>query len=111
MAVFGAAYSLTVLGIGALYRSIGTELDQLLFKNQWREAIAPDRRGGLIHKFVHCPACNSFWLSLGATFWYCPVNRWVLGPCIVDRLAVSFASVGIVWIIHVILTKLGQYEI
>lgn len=62
--------------------------------------------GSTLKLFSQCPACLSFWISLVATFWHAP-----LGPWIWDRVAVSIAMVGLVWIIHVTLSKLGQYEL
>lgn len=97
LAVYGAAISLALLKVGAPFRWVMSRLDYKLFRNE---------EGSTLKAFSQCPACLSFWISLGATFWHAP-----LGPWILDRLAVSIAMIGVVWIIHVTLTKLGQYEL
>jgi hypothetical protein len=96
MAVLGMAYSLTLLGIGAPYRWVGEKLDWLLFRNQ---------KGSYLKVLVHCPACTGFWVALGFTFWHSP-----LGPLWIGRFMTGLACTGGLWIVQVILTKLGQYE-
>ncbi len=96
-AVYGLSVSLTVLGIGAPMRWALTKLDFALFRNE---------TGSYLKTLAHCPACLGFWIALGATFWHAPLGRfWA------DRLAVALAAVGINWIAHVTLSKLGQYEL
>ena len=107
LATFGVAYCLTVLYIGRIYREAGTMLDRFLFKRRYDDSIPPAQQGGPIRHYIHCPACNSFLIAfIMSTFWYSP-----LGSGLPDRLAVSFASVAVTWIVHVVLTKLGQYDI
>lgn len=96
-AVYGAAISLALLRVGAPFRWVMSRLDYWIFRNKERSHLK---------MMAGCPSCLGFWLSLGATFWYAP-----LGPFIFDRLAVAFASVGIIWIVHVTLTKLGQFDL
>lgn len=74
-----------------------SRLDFMIFRNE---------EGSWLKTFSQCPACLSFWIALGATFWHAP-----LGPGIFDRVAVALAMVGMVWIIHVTLSKLGQYDL
>ena len=106
-ATFGVAYCLSLLHVGRIYRELGTMLDRKIFPKRWADSILENQKGGPIRIFVHCPACNSFWIAFAASsLWYSP-----LGSGFPDRLAVSFASVAVTWAVHVILTKLGQYEI
>jgi hypothetical protein len=102
MSVYGLSVALTVLGVGSFFRSAGTKIDKLLFPWHWVDPQKP--MGGAVHMFAHCPACVGFWIALGATWWHAP-----LGPAPLDRVAVALAATGVIWIVHVTLTKLGQY--
>lgn len=97
LAVYGAALSLALLKIGAPFRWTLSRLDYWIFRNE---------EGSYLKTFSQCPACLGFWISFAATFWHAP-----LGPNIFNRLAVSLACVGLIWIIHVTMTKLGQFEL
>lgn len=105
-AVYGLSISLAVLGIGGPFRAAGTWLDRKLFSKRWLKRTKPEERGGPIHRFVHCPACLAFWAALGGTGWHAP-----LGPAWPDRITVALAATGMTWVVHVILYKLGQYEL
>lgn len=96
-AVYGAAASLTILHIGAPYRALLTWIDRVLFRIEEK---------GPLKMLAHCPACTGFWLALGATFWHSPLGPWWL-----DRVMVALASTGIIWIVHVILARLGMYDL
>ncbi len=95
-AVYGAAISLALLRVGGPFRWVLTSLDFLIFRN---------KEGSHLAAFAQCPACLGFWIALGSTFWYAP-----LGPAVLDRVATAFAAVGLIWIVHVTLSKLGQYD-
>lgn len=107
-AVYGAAASLAVLGFGAWFRSAGVWLDRGLFKTRWVVAIPEEQRGGPIRTFVHCPACLSFWIGLAMTFWLLPFAGWSAGDA-AERVVHALAATGVTWVVHVVLTKLGQY--
>jgi len=108
-ATYGVAASLAVLGVGGPFRAAGTWLDRKLFKKRWRKRKKEEApMGGPIRVFVHCPACISFWVGFGLTFWLNPLEAfWVE---IVVRLVWSFAAVGVSWVTHTAMTKLGQYQ-
>lgn len=105
-AVFGLSASLTLLHVGEVYRRPGLWLDRLLFKKRWLQSIPEDKQGGPIKHLVHCPSCTSLWVSIAfSNLWYCPLaGGWM------EKGAVGLASVAIVFATHVILTKLGLYE-
>lgn len=103
LAVYGLAAALTVLGVGALFRTVGSKIDKLVFPWKW---VDPAKQGGPIRMFVHCPACVGFWVALGATWWHAP-----LGPAVADRIVVALVATAFIWMVHVTLTRLGQYEL
>lgn len=96
-AVYGIAISLALLKVGAPFRWVMSRLDLRIFRNE---------EGSYLKTLSQCPACLGFWIALGATFWHAP-----LGPFIVDRLAVACAMTGLIWIVHVTMTKLGQFDL
>jgi hypothetical protein len=110
--IYGAAASLTILSVGSPWRLIGTFIDQKLFPARWVVGIPSNQRGGAIRIFVHCPACVSFWI--GALFsWilYSPARTYFEISRIPALAVDGLASAGIIWFIHVVLTRLGQYEL
>ena len=111
-AVYGMAASLAILAVGSPWRFLGTLLDQKLFPSRWADDIPGDRRGGAVRIFVHCAACISFWSGvLFSWFIYSPAKTY-FSIHRVPALAVDgLASAGIIWCIHVVLTKLGQYDL
>ena len=97
LAVYGAALALTVLQAGEPYRWAGERVDRWVLRRK-NNAENP----GPFTTLTNCPACTSFWVGLpSAYFWHSPSGFFV---------ADAFACVGIVWMIHVTLTKLGQKE-
>jgi len=89
LAAYGAALALTVLDFGIPYRWLGEKI------------------GEPAKTFVYCPACTGFWLALaGAFFWYSPAGE---GP--LDAIASALAASGLIWIVHVVLSKLGQNDL
>lgn len=98
-AVYGAATSMALLKAGAPFRWVMKTLDRVIFRNKKEE-------GGFLTMMSQCPACLGFWIALGDAFYYQP-----LGPRIADHLMAAFSAVGLIWIVHVTLTKLGQYEL
>ena len=112
LAVYGTAISLAILSVGAPWRVVGSAIDRLIFPSRWNADVSHDRKGGAIRIFVHCPVCISFWVAaLFSWLFYSPSQAhleigypWIL---VVDGLA----SVGIIWCVHVVMTKLGQYEV
>lgn len=111
-AVYGMAASLAILAVGAPWRAIGTILDQKLFPHRWADDIPGDKRGGALRIFVHCPACISFWTGvLFSWFVYSPARDHFGCSRILSLPIDGLASAGIIWCVHVVLTKLGQYEL
>lgn len=98
-AVYGCAASMALLKAGAPFRWVMKTLDRVIFRNK-------SEAGGVLTVLSQCPACLGFWIALGDAFYYKP-----LGPTIADHLMAAFAAVGLIWIIHVTLTKLGQFEL
>ena len=96
-AVYGVAASLALLGIGAPFRWAMARLDYSIFRNE---------NGSYLKTLAHCPACLGFWVALGATWWHAPLGRFWL-----DRIAVALSATAMIWIVHVTLTKLGQYDL
>lgn len=111
-AIGGFCLSLAVLKAGVLWKAVMTWLDMKLFPSRWADSIVPSERGGPLRFFAHCPACISFWISmLVSAFIYGPSRVHLGVPLVVGMLLDGFSSVGIIWFVHVVLTKLGQYEL
>ena len=107
-AVYGAAASIALLHVGSPIRYLATVIDRRLFPSM---SDSP-ARGGPIKVLFHCPACLSFWISLAASiFVYSPA--WAhFGVPLIPRLIVdSLSSTGIIFCVHVVMTKLGQYDL
>jgi hypothetical protein len=98
-AVYGAAASMALLKAGVPFRWVMQTLDRVIFRNKTED-------GGVLTMMSKCPACLAFWIALGDAFYYKP-----LGPTVGDHLMAAFAAVGLVWIVHVTLSKLGQYDL
>lgn len=109
-AAYGFSVTLTLLHWGAGYRGLGMILDRLLFPSKWKEEIPADQRGGSLKTLVHCPACTGFWVALGMTAWLMPDLPWLSFRNFETRWMHSVAASGIIWIVHVVLTRLGQYD-
>ncbi len=109
-AAYGFSLTLTLLHWGAWYRGLGMILDRLFCPSKWKDEIPEAERGGPIKVLVHCPACTGFWVSLAMTQWLLPNIGWLNLHDFETRWMHSVSSVGIIWIVHVVLTKLGQYE-
>lgn len=97
LAVYGAAAAVTVLRAGAPIRWIGSKLGE-------------EARG-----FTSCPACVGFWLG-------CAMSAFVFtGPALSTNICSGIdwslvvvdglLSCGTCWIIHVLLVRLGMYDI
>lgn len=111
-AVYGTAASLAILAIGAPWRATGTWLDMKLFPSRWADDIPGDRRGGAVRIFVHCPACISFWTGvLFSWLVHSPAKVHLQIPFASSLVIDGLASAGIIWFIHVVLTRLGQYDL
>lgn len=98
-ATYGAATSMALLKAGAPFRWVMDTLDRVIFRKKNEE-------DGFLAVLARCPACLGFWIAFGDAFYYKP-----LGPTIADHLMAAFAAVGLIWIVHVTLTKLGQYSL
>lgn len=94
LAVYGAAAAITVLRAGAPLRWLVKSSQEL-------------------SHFLHCPACVGFWIGCAASaFVYA-------GPALASSTSFNWLLVlvdglvacGSCWIIHVVLCKLGQFEI
>jgi hypothetical protein len=110
--VYGAAASLAILTVGSIWRAIGTWADQRLFPYRWTDDIPADRRGGALRTFVHCPACISFWVGVAFSLMiYSPSKAHFGVPLFWSLVVDGLSSVGIIWCVHVILTRLGQYDL
>lgn len=111
-AVYGVAASLAILAVGAPFRMIGIGLDRMLFPHRWADDVGEDRRGGALRIFVHCPACISFWTALVLSWTLYSPSKAHFGIGLPWSLAVDgLVSVGIIWCVHVAMTKLGQYDL
>ena len=111
-AVYGTAASIALLHVGSPVRFLFTLIDTKLFPSSWAEFIPASQRGGPIRKLVHCPACLSFWIALAASILvYSPAGHHLGLPVIPRVIVDSLASVGIIFCVHVVLTKLGQYDL
>lgn len=111
-AVYGTAASLAILAVGAPFRAFGIWLDQKLFPHRWIVVISEDRRGGAIRIFVHCPACISFWTGvLFSWLVHSPARTHLALPLVSSLIIDGLASAGIIWCVHVVLTRLGQYDL
>jgi len=111
-AIYGLSVSLAVLPVGKPWRATGILFDRLVFPNRWLSFLPENERGGLIRIFVHCPACVSFWAgALSSAFIYSPARLYLHVDPIVAMAIDGLASTGIIWAIHVTLTKLGQYDL
>jgi len=111
-AVYGTAASIALLHVGSPVRFLFTLIDTKLFPSLWADFIPASQRGGPIRKLVHCPACLSFWIALAASILvYSPAGHHLGLPVIPRVIVDSLASVGIIFCVHVVLTKLGQYDL
>lgn len=127
-AVYGAAASLALLGFGVWWRAAGTWLDRKLFPSWWPPPVeingkfeyityeAPDPmaelKGGALRIFVHCPACLSFWIAaLGSWRLYSPARAHFGCSPLVAIVIDGLGAAGIIWCVHVVLTRLGQYNL
>lgn len=107
-AVYGAAASIALLHVGYPIRHLAAILDQKLFPSL---ADSP-ARGGPIKVLVHCPACLSFWIALiMSTLVYSPSGAHFGIPTIPRLLVDSISATGIIFIVHVVMTRLGQYDL
>lgn len=104
LAVYGTAISLALLKVGGPFRWVMSRLDYALFRNE---------EGSWLKTLSQCPACLSFWISLILSYWLMPVGTAgaTLLEAIVTRVIWSLAMVGFVWIVHVTLSRLGQYDL
>jgi hypothetical protein len=111
-AVYGAAASLALFKVGASWRLIGTWIDQRLFPRYWAPAIPPEQRGGPVRGFVHCPVCISFWVAVLFSLEVHSPSKIHLEAVFPWSLVIDgLASAGIIWCVHVALTRLGQYDL
>lgn len=111
-AVGGFAFSLAVLKVGAFWKSALSWLDEVLFPSRWADDLPPGDRGGPLRIFAFCPACISFWTALAVSALVYSPSRTHLGvPLVVGMLLDGFSTVVIIWATHVVLTRLGQYEV
>jgi len=109
-AIYGAAVSIAVLQVGAPIRRLFTAIDRFLFPSLWRDDLPEDRRGGPLRILIHCPACVSFWIALfGSVRIYSPARTHFAIPFVDGLILDGFSSVAIIWFVHVVMTKLGQY--
>lgn len=108
--LYGAAASIAVLQVGAPLRWFFSSMDRGFFPGRWEPGIPEERRGGPLHVLIHCPACVSFWLALALSgLVYSPAGAHFGVGRIIGMPLDGFASVGIIWFVQVVMTKLGQY--
>jgi len=104
LAVYGAAISVALLKVGAPVRWVLSRLDYMIFRNE---------QGSWLKTLSECPACLSFWISFLLSYWLMPIGT--AGPTLLEALLTrgiwSVAMVGFTWIVHVTMSKLGQYEL
>jgi len=111
--IAGFAFSLAILAVGNPWRRILSWVDEKLFPHRWAEDLPTSQRGGAIRVFAFCPACISFWTAMAVSaFIYSPSRVHIVGIQFIPGLLLDgFATVGIIWTVHVTLTRLGQYEL
>jgi len=102
----GASLALGVLAVGHPFRAAASLLDRFLFPRSWEGG----GQGGPLRMLAHCPACLSFWIALALSFWIVPFRSWSCRE-IVERILLGLSATAVTWVVHVVLTKLGQYNI
>jgi hypothetical protein len=111
-AVMGLSWCITILAIGSPLRWL---VDLTAKASSGSSSAAADDAKPLtkIQILFRCPACIGFWIA-GLLSWF------VYSPCLDSGLTrvIILASVldGLVavalnWVTHVVLTRLGQYEL
>lgn len=114
LAVMGLSWSITILAVGAPLRWI---VDLLTKKkpSPGSATTAPDdeKHPHPLKIFFSCPACVGFWVAyiMSALLYSpaldCGLTRVIILASVLDGLV----AVALNWVMHVVLTRLGQYDL
>lgn len=110
----GLSWSITVLAIGAPIRMLSDLLT--LRKTSPGSTAAGSNDAQPLSKIqilFRCPACIGFWVACGLSALVyspsidCGLTRVIILASVLDGLV----AVALNWVMHVVLTRLGQYDL
>lgn len=116
LAEMGLSWSITVLAIGAPIRQLFDTLfgrPPKLIKGKGGKKKYVEAELTKLQILVRCPACIGFWIALA-------ISKGIYSPCldsgltgviILASVLDGLVAVGVNWVMHVVLTRLGQYDL